>query len=383
MRTPLSFAFLLFALLAACAPVGSRELHEVVLASDDGAVRLGYLYGSAATVSLDGRELELGRLAGDAAASDPFGVAAARTVDGAPLLRASLDATLEAPLSVARIPLTTDLRVTTRDAVARAYYFDGRRWFDLGRDLEAGRTTTVVPRPVATPLRGAAALTPAEADALASGLASDGRPLVVAALPEDAPAGEDEAPDRDGASGAPVPAELAARAPDGLEEYRHSLLWLQRGLETDAEAYRAPARRGLFEVVASGDQGTDPGRDRFVLIDDQDALRSFWNAVHASSFTPPPLPEARFGRETLLGIRLAQRPSGGHRIEVERVVREDDELFVDVRRVEPAEGSLSTTALTTPWALVRVLGVDARVVWFRNPVDGALFAVARADDAPF
>lgn len=377
MRTPLSFAFLLATLLTACAPVGSRELHEVVLASDDGAVRLRYLYGSAATVSLDGRELELGRLVGDAAESDPYGVAAARTVDGAPLLRASLDATLEAPLSVARIPLTTDLRVTTRDAVARAYYFDGRRWFELGRDLDAGRTTTVAPRPVATPLRGAAALTPAEADALASGLASEGRPLIVAVLKADAPAGEDGPPDE------PVPAELAARAPGGLDEYRHSLLWLQHGLETDAEAYRAPARRGLFEVVASGDQGNDPRRDRFVLIDDQDALRSFWNEVHATAFTPPPLPEARFARETLLGIRLAQRPSGGYRIEVDRVVREDDELFVDVRLIEPAEGSLSTTALTTPWTLVRVLGVDASIVWFRDPADGALFAVARADDAPF
>lgn len=371
MRTPLSFAFLLAALLAACAPVGSRELHEVVLAADDGAVRLRYLYGSADTVSLDGRERELGRLAGDAAEGDPYGVAAARTVDGAPLLRASLDATLAAPLSVARIPLTTDLRLTTRDAVARAYYFDGRRWFDLGRDLEAGRTTTVVPRPVATPLRSAGALTPAEADALASGLASEGRPLVVAVLPEEALAGEDAL------------AGLAARPPDGLDEYRHSLLWLQHGLETDAGAYRAPARRGLFEVVASGDQGNDPGRDRFVLIDDRDALRSFWNEVHASAFTPPPLPEARFGRETLLGVRLTERPSGGYRIEVDRVVREDDELFVDVRLIEPAEGSLSTTALTTPWTLVRVLGVDAGVVWFRDPEGGALFAVARADDAPF
>lgn len=371
MRTPLPFTFLLAALLAACAPVGSRELHEVVLVADDSAVRLRYLYGSADTVSLDGRELELGRLAGDTAEEDPYGVAAARTVDGAPLLRESLDATVDPPLSVARIPLTTDLRLTTREAVARAYYFDGRRWFELGRELEAGRTATVVPRPVSTPLRRAGALTPAEADALASGLGAEGRPLVVAVLPVEALGGED------------APAELAARAPDGLDEYRHSVLWLQHGLATDEDAYRAPVRRGLFEVVASGDQGTDPRRDRFVLIDDRDALRSFWNEVHASAFTPPPLPEARFERETLLGVRLAQRPSGGYRIEVDRVAREDDELFVDVRLVEPAEGSLSTTALTTPWALVRVLGVDASIVWFRDPDDGALFAVARADDAPF
>ncbi|MDZ7707582.1 MAG: protease complex subunit PrcB family protein [Trueperaceae bacterium] len=379
MRTHLLAPLLLAVLLAACAPVGSRELHEVVLIDSEGATRLRYVYGSADTLPLDGRDLELGRTAGDAADAAAFGVPGARLVDGAPLLRDSLPAdslpaAVEPPLRVARIPLTTDLRVVTTRAIPRSFYFDGQRWFELPRDLSAGVTVTAVPRPVGTPLRGTSSLTPAEADAVAAGLAEEGRPLVVAALAGDA---------ADGEAGEAASTGIGPRPPGGLDEYRYSAYWVQRAVTTDPDAYRAPARRTVYEVIARGDQGVDPGRDRFVLIDDADELRSFWNAVQAASFRPDAVPEADFGRETVLGVRLSQRPSGGYRIEIVDVHEEGGELFVDVRLVEPAADALATTVVTTPWILVRVLGVDASVVWFRDPDDGALFGVARDQDAPF
>jgi len=378
---------LLAFVLAACAPVGSRELHEIVLVDQDGATRLRYVYGSADTLPLEDRDLQLGRTAGEAAEADPFGVPGARLVDGEPLLRASLEVQLEPPLRVARIPLTTDLRVATTAPVPRSFYFDGQRWFELPRDLDAGVTITAVPRPVAAPLRGTAELTPAEADAVAGGLAAQQRPLVVAVLGGEA-SGGDVANDVEAVAGDDgaldgAHAGLAPRPPGGLDEYRYSAFWVQRSVTTDPDAYRAPARPTLYEVIARGDQGTDPGRDRFVLVEDQDELRSFWNAVQASSFQPDPVPEARFERETVVGIRLTERPSGGYGIEVADVRAEDGELFVDVRLVEPAPDAVTTAVVTTPWILVRVLGVDASVVWFRDPDDGALFAVARAEDAPF
>ncbi len=390
MRTHLLAPLLLAVLLAACAPVGSRELHEVVLIDQDGATRLRYVYGSADTLPLGDRDIELGRTAGDAADAAEFGVAGARLVDGAPLLRDAPPVELEAPLRVARIPLTTDLRVVTTRAIPRSFYFDGQRWFELPRDLSAGVTVTAVPRPVGTPLRGTASLTPDEADAVAAGLAEEGRPLVIAELAGDAANTEVG----DDASGQDVSRQDASRQdasstgigprpPGGLDEYRYSAYWLQRSVITDVSAYRAPARRTVYEVVARGDQGVDPGRDRFVLIEDQDELRSFWNAVQAASFRPDAVPEADFGRETVLGVRLAERPSGGYRIEVVDVHEEGGELFVDVRLVEPAADALATSVVTTPWILVRVLGVDASVVWFRDPDGGALFGVARAQDAPF
>ena len=370
MRHAQLLALLTILLAVACAPVGTRELHEVALLDPNGSLRYRYAYGSADTLPLDGRDLALGRVVGDAAETTPYAVGGARTVDDAAFLRDEVDLSVAAPLEVVRIPLTTDLQVTTRSPVARAYYFDGARWFELPRDLPAGLTRTVVPVPVATPLRGAASLTPAEADALAAGLAASGRALILATLDGDALAGESPHP-------------FAASAPQGLDEYRHSAFWLQPRLTTDASAYRAPPERLIFDLVAQGGQGAAPPRDTFVVLSDEDELRSFWSAVQANAFTPPPPPELRFDRETILGVRLAERPTGGYGIEVAGVERDGDELFIDVVLREPAEGAIVPQALTQPWAIVRVLGIEANVVWFRDPSGGGLFAVARDDATPF
>jgi hypothetical protein len=135
--------------------------------------------------------------------------------------------------------------------------------------------------------------------------------------------------------------------------------------------------------VAQGSQGAAPPRDTFVVLSDEDELRSFWNLVQAEAFSPPPAPELRFDRETVLGIRLDERPTGGFGIEVTGVERDGDELFVDVVLREPAADAIVTQALTQPWAIVRVLGIEADVVWFRDPAGGGLFAVARDDASPF
>jgi hypothetical protein len=370
MRHALLLALLPILLAVACAPVGTRELHDVALFDPNGALRYRYAYGSADTLPLDGRDLALGRVVGDAAESTAYAVAGARTVGESPFLRDEVEPTVAPPVEVARIPLTTDLQVTTQRPVARAYYFDGARWFELPRDLPAGVTRAVVPVPVTRPLRGAASLTPAEADALAAGLGARGQPLILATLADDALPGDDPHP-------------FAASAPQGLDEYRHSAFWLQPRLTTDASAYRAPPERLIYDVVAQGGQGAAPPRDTFVVLSDEDELRSFWNAVQANALTPPPPPELRFDRETILGVRLAQRPTGGYGIEVAGVERDGDELFVDVLLREPAEDAIVTQALTQPWAIVRVLGVEANVVWFRDPAGGGLFAVARDDATPF
>lgn len=366
-----SFFALLFVLIAsACAPVGTRELHEVVLFDRDGATRYRYAYGSADLLPLDGTDRDLGRTVGDAFDGRAFTVASARIVDDEPFLTASEAESVDAPLTGARIPLTTDLRLTTTAAIERAYYFDGRRWFELPRNLPAGVTRNVVPVPVSTPLRGAASLTPAEADAFAAALGEGGIPQIVATLDPESLAGE-----------APHP--FAASAPGGLDEYRHSAFWVQARLGTDVSAYEPPPERFIFDVVARGSQAAAPSRDRFDVLADEDELRSFWNAVQANAFTPAPLPELRFDRETVLAIRLAERPTGGYGIEVVGVELDGDDLFVEVALREPADGATVTQALTQPWALIRVLGTEATVVWFRDPETGELFAVARGANSPF
>ena len=372
MRRVVVVVSLLLGLVVSCAPAGNVSLHDVVLVRDSGSTRLQYVYGSADSVRIDDVVYELSGLVADGSFEVPYLVVSARQVNDQPYLKRDVEATIDAPVSVVRIPLTTDLELRTSIPIERVVYFDGNRWFLLGRGVEANVTRRVTPTPTSTPLRGMAALSPAEADAIQLAISEQGEAVVLAA-PDYSVQGD----------AAALPTGLAPSDPGNLEEYLHTLIYVQNAIDVDPASYRAPGERALYETVASGSQGVAPEEDRFFILDDGDALRAFWNQVHATMLTVPPTPEARFEAETLFAIQLSSRPSSGYGIDVRSVERRDGELFVDVVLTEPAEGAITSTVLTSPWTLVRVLGIDASVVWFRNPEDGTLFAVATNADAPF
>lgn len=344
----------------ACAPAGSRTLHEVYLYGVENA-RLGYAYGSADTLPLPNGDVAMGRTVdAEAADDDPLAVEGARLVDDEPYRRDGLTALGEAPFSVASVPLTTDVRVRTAVGVPQLAYYDGERWFTLGEELPAGRDVDVTPRVRSGRLRGMGALTPREADAVAAALEARGEPLVVGSLAADA---------------------YPKRALDGLDEHLQTGLFVQRGVEEDADAYRAPPQERIWEVVARGDGAEAVDEDRYLLVQDRNELIRLWSRLHASALEPPPLPDADLQRETLLAVILSQRPTGGYGIEPVRVSEEGGELFVDVRLTEPAEDALVTQALTHPWLLLRVLRGGIDVAWIRDADDGRMLGVARAGDA--
>lgn len=358
-RSGLPVALVLAAMLAACAPVGSREVHDVYLYGLEDA-RLSYVYGSAATLPLPEGDVSLGPSV-DEGRDDlpPLAAPGARRADGEPFLRAPLEPLGEPPLQVARIPLTTDVALRTGAPLALAVYFDGRQWFTLGSDLPEGRNLRVSPRQRLRRLRGAGRLSAAEADALADALEARGEAVALAILPDDA---------------------YPQRTLDGLDSYRRTGLYVQLAVERDPSAYRAPPRERIWEVIATGSQAGTVSRDRYLLVEDREALAGVWNRVHATGLETPPLPDVDFGRETVLAVLLSDRPTGGYAVEPESVVEEGGELFVDVRLVEPDEDAFVTQAITRPWLLLRVLRSDVDVAWFRSAQDGRLVGVARGGE---
>jgi hypothetical protein len=345
--------------LAACGPVGSREWHEIVMTDDAGTQAYGVAYGNARTFTVSGQEVQVGDVIAEPQ-DDAVTVVGARRIADAATLTAPVDPPRGVSLNVKRIPLTTDLMVTLDEPVDRLHYFDGVRWFDLPVPVNVPARERVVPTQTGFPFRGAGSLTPAEAQAVERFLAADGEALAVAVLQPQAEY------DR-------------VRDVRGLDSHRQTEMVVQRGLEVDASAYRAPQRRAVFEVVDQGSIGTLSDQARHELIDSQQALNDFWADVHAGSAEPPAAPTPDFQRETLVGIRLAQKPSGGYGVAVEDVFAEGRQLFVDVRMTEPAAGTLTTSVLTAPWVLVRVLGVDALAVWFRDAATQEIYEADRVD----
>lgn len=344
-------------LLGACATDPAPDLHELTVT---GAVdvRVAWLYGSPRAFAIDGAERAL-TAPDDAATLDPWAVPDALWIDGAPTLQDAPPAAVEAPVDVRRIPLTTDLQLRTARPTRALVYFDGSAWLELGVFDPAGLDVRVTPRPRVGGLRGLGELTPPEADALRRVLEARGEPLVVAFLD---------------------PAEVPRRSVDGVAEQRATAVHVVAGLTTDAAAFRPTPRDVPFEVVASGAQAVGVDAPSYRLLRTRDELSQAWNQAYGAALEPPPLPPADLARETLVAVFLGPKPTGGYGLDVRAASLEGGDLYLDVREVAPAPGSMVTQVLTSPWLVVRIPRGDVAAVWFRDAADGRLLAVARRSD---
>lgn len=343
--------------LSACEVDPAPQLHELTLS---GALerRVTWLYGEPRRFVVEGQERVLE--AGDAGPSlDPWFIAAALSIDGEPAWVEDEVPAVEAPVEVRRIPLTTDLQMRTTRETRAVLYFDGSAWLMLGEFDPAGLDVRVTPRPRFGGLRGLGELTNAEADALTGVLADLGQPLVVAVLAEP---------------------EVPRRAVDGVAEARATAVHVTAGLPTDLGAFRPAPREVPWEVVARGQQAVGIGAPSYRLLRTGEELATAWAQAHGAVLQPPPVPGADLERETLLGVFLGPKPTGGYGAEVRGVTLEGGDLFVDLVLTSPGTDAIVTQALTSPWLVVRVPRGGVSAVWFRDPVDGRLVAVARRSD---
>jgi hypothetical protein len=135
-----------------------------------------------------------------------------------------------------------------------------------------------------------------------------------------------------------------------------------------------------FEIVARGQQAAGVDMAAFQLLRTNEELAAAWGRAYGASLQPPPVPAADLERETLLAVFLGSKPTGGYGAEVRGVTLEGGDLFVDLVESAPGPGAMVTQALTSPWLIVRVPRGGVSAVWFRDPSDGRLIAVARRSD---
>jgi len=343
--------------LAACEADPAPQLHELVVT---GALerRVAWFYGEPRAFAFEGDERSL--TVADAGPSlDPWALPAALWIDGAPAWVDAPAGSLEAPVAVRRIPLTTDLQMRTERETRAVLYYDGSAWLTLGEFDPGGLNVRVTPRPRLAGLRGLGELTNPEADALRRVFEDLGEPLVVSVLAE---------PD------------VPRRSVDGVAEQRATAIHVTAGVPTDVGAFRPAPREVPFEVVARGQQAAGVTAPSYQLLRSADELAAAWNRAYGAALQPPPLPGADLERETLLAVFLGPKPTGGFGAEVRGVTLEGGDLFVDLVETSPGPGAMVTQALTSPWLIVRVPRAGVAAVWFRDPSDGRLIAVARRSD---
>lgn len=348
-------AVLLLALLAACVPEADSALtlHDIAIYSNARDIQglYGYFYGKPQTLLVAGKQVELS----EATSSDSLAVPSALLVGDAAYLKQPLPNLSPPPSRVQHVPLSSDVGLEVGSTVAEVVYFDGQAWFTLTQGAQAGVKTTVIPKLRVSGLQGVGELNREEADVLEA-LLRPRAPVAVTVIPE---------PD------------LNARRIDGLAEYKRTALYVQQTVPTDVTAYTPPARDLIWETLAAGNQAVGVDAPEYLLITNEGELLSAWNRAYGSQLTVPPLPDVDFSRETILAVFMGQQPSGGYNLDVLDVKLEAGDAYVDVIFNEPAEGAITTQALTSPWAILRVIRRDVNAGWFRNPNTDELYGVAR------
>jgi PrcB C-terminal len=90
--------------------------------------------------------------------------------------------------------------------------------------------------------------------------------------------------------------------------------------------------------------------------------RAEWEALWARlQARLDPAPAVDFAREMLLVAALGERPSGGYRVSIPAVAQDGALLRAEVLEIRPGRGCMTTMAVTTPVAVVRVPRSEAPV----------------------
>ncbi|GAA5501482.1 hypothetical protein Dxin01_01214 [Deinococcus xinjiangensis] len=355
-RSVLAFSGVTALLLSACSGNGPSNLkvHEVALYGGS-QERITWVYGdlngsSKSSVKIGGVAVDL-----RPQVSDPLATAGSLSINGKATYRVPTD-TLPQKLSLTRDSSGLFNAMPMNGAsIAAIYYTDGAAWYKLGG------TTGSVRGQSSAGLRGAGQLTDAEADAVAAVLQPQG-PLAVAVLNDPSPALTVE----------PQPSEIL----------RTSLYILPNVLTTASgttgtvtttpntgvpnpntggpltgttgNGSTGNAGSGLsFTSLAQGSNAAATSPTVQVATTGAQAAALYTLAYGRQ--TNPPRPPALSGN-TLVGVFIGQRNSGGYSVQVSRVAASGSNLNLTVNITAPPAGSLNTMALTSPWVIISVPG---------------------------
>ncbi|SEJ62965.1 PrcB C-terminal [Deinococcus reticulitermitis] len=336
-------------LLSGCTMTGPANLrvHEVNIYGA-GAQRLAWVYGdlggaASSSVKIGGQAVTL-----RAQVSDPLATPGSLSVDGKAAYVAKAGS-LAPRFTLARESsgAFTVTSLAPAGQVQTVYYTDGTNWQRL-----SSVTGTALGAPVSG-LRGAGQLTDAEADALTRALSNQGA-LAVAVL-----------------SPAATLPDAALNVEPRPSEQRRTALYVLGSAQialsgttttstttttviTPAPTSPTSGGRVNFSEVASGTNANTAAAGVLLARTASEA-----RALYATAYgrqTGIPTPPALAAGETLVGVFMGQRPTGGYSVRVTGATGQGSTLALRVQVNAPGPGAITTQALTSPWTIVRVSG---------------------------
>ncbi len=299
--------------------------------------------------------------------TSPIGALAiptASSVNGAATL-ASRPKPIREIISVATIPLTSDLSVLTRDAVQALYYFDGKKWFDVGSrdDLTRDSKLRLELRERNANLRGVGNLSFAEADALQGYLQEKYKqPLAIALL---------EYPN--------IPDSYLNLTPRP-DAVNLTALYVQVGLPIDLLGGFTNTEPLALRALNSGSNAAYNSPNALLRWDTSNSsFANTWKIMNGNQIPLPAAPSLEFNRSSAISFFMGQRPTGGYGVAISNARIDRGVLTLRLNLSEPAPGRLVTQAITSPFVSVLQTGGAKfeRVVAVNNSTGAVLAQLER------
>ena len=106
------------------------------------------------------------------------------------------------------------------------------------------------------------------------------------------------------------------------------------------------------------------GNEALSVITDSAAWAAAWTQLYAGRQPQPPLPVVDFRTERVLLAALGQRSTGGYDIQIDSVVQFKLGIAAYIRMIAPGQTCGTTTALTQPVTVVRLLPPELAPIVF-------------------
>ncbi len=250
--------------------------------------------------------------------------------------------------NLAKVPLSEDVSLLTRESVQGVLYFDGRNWFDVSGPTNADQKLRLVPSK-RDGLRGIGQLNDAEAVALQNYLKPQGE-MAVALLPNE------------------LVSDAAIVFDPAPSIYRRTALIVQKGVPVDVLAALAPRPSLQFKLLASAiNSGYEKEKPALLIDRDRLSFERTWAMIGSNQLPAPSAPAVDFKSYRVVSFFMGQKATGGYSVKLNGAKLQADTLVLDLNLSQPKPDSLSTQAFTSPYISVLIGSEFKRV----NAVDHA------------
>lgn len=105
---------------------------------------------------------------------------------------------------------------------------------------------------------------------------------------------------------------------------------------------------------------------KYVAVTSDSTWKELWDMIHRDTRPVPEVPAIDFSRETVIGVFLGTRSTGGYSIEIVDASLQNNKLSVKYKTESPAPGDMVSMALTQPYHVVTVNVTRAEVEFSRQ-----------------